>query len=167
MKEIWKDIKGYENLYKISNYGNIVSYRGNIIKQRLASNGYFRVWLYNNINKTHKPLTVSRIVAESFIPNLKNKPFVNHINGVKTDNYSSNLEWCTQSENQLHAFNIGLQIGNIGENNGSAKLKTDQVLEIRKKKTNNKISNKNLALEYNVSRKTIDRIINNQIWKFI
>lgn len=69
--------------------------------------GYLQVLLYEE-GKPH-PKKVHRLVAEAFIPNLDNKPQVNHINGDKTDNRVKNLEWCTNSENQLHAYKNGLE----------------------------------------------------------
>ena len=119
--EIWKDIKGYEGLYQVSNlgrvkslpkswtagYGGINTHNGKILKGTLSSTRYNQVELYKN--KSNKKYTIHRLVAMEFIPNLENKPFINHKNGIKTDNYIENLEWCTNSENQIHAYREGLQ----------------------------------------------------------
>lgn len=115
MEEIWKDIKGYEGLYQISNFGNVKSlpkfrvkyHTGEIIlKQQNSANGYKQINLYKN-NK-HRTEKIHRLVAEAFIPNPENKPEVNHIDGDKTNNYIGNLEWNTRKENGKHAWNIGL-----------------------------------------------------------
>lgn len=115
--EIWKVIKGFEN-YQISNFGNIKSidrfvknnnkdlFLKGVIRKQTLRNGYYRVSLSVNGKITTK--TVHRLVAQEFIPNTKNKPCVNHINGIKTDNSLANLEWCTYSENIIHGFNTGL-----------------------------------------------------------
>jgi hypothetical protein len=114
--EIWKDIDGYENLYQISNLGRIksLSHINNlgklrpecILGNRLSDRGYHTAVLYDNGKP--KSFRVHRLVAFAFIPNPDNKPHVNHIDGVKSNNLISNLEWVTISENQKHAFNIGL-----------------------------------------------------------
>ena len=118
MKEIWKNIKNYEDYYEISNLGNfrsktrIIRYRGSknriypgkILKKEDASYGYQRIVLSKNHIKTR--FMCHRLVAETFIDNKENKPFVNHLNGIKNDNKVSNLEWCTQSENELHSFRV-------------------------------------------------------------
>lgn len=160
--EDWVDIKGYEGRYRVNRAGEIISRLGRRIKLRLAQNGYLRVWLYKMI--TYKPFTVHRIVAESFISNPENKKWVNHKNGIKTDNRSENLEWCTQRENMIHAFRTGLQGPNNGEKNGRSKLTEDQVMKIRS--THHFYnSHEEIAIQYGVTRRTIDRIINYSNWK--
>jgi hypothetical protein len=101
MKEIWKDIKGYEGVYQISNLGRVKSLRRNkILKTRKTFDNYERVNLsYNALNKTYK---IHRLVAQTFIDNTFNKQTVNHINGVKSDNRAINLEWMSFEENYNH-----------------------------------------------------------------
>ena len=73
----------------------------------------------NNLIKNKQ---VHRLVAESFIPNTYNKPIINHINGIKTDNRVENLEWCTYSENNLHAIKTGLRLPPRGKQNKNSKI---------------------------------------------
>lgn len=107
--EEWKDIKGYEGIYQVSNFGNIKSLYGkeHLIKPFPRPNGYLGIMLYKN-GKTH-PRSIHRIVAETFISNPEDKEQVNHINGIKTDNTTNNLEWCTRKENMAHSWKNGLR----------------------------------------------------------
>lgn len=109
-KEIWKDIEGYEGLYQVSNLGRVKSKlrKGRILKP-INTKKYYSVILCKN--STTKEIYVHRLVAYAFIPNPQNKPFINHIDGNKQNNYVENLEWCTQSENCRHAYKIGLNKG--------------------------------------------------------
>jgi hypothetical protein len=107
MEEIFKDVKGYEGLYQVSNLGNIInSKNGRKIKLNITERGYYRVNLYKEKKENH--FKVHRLVAIAFIENINNKPQVNHIDGIKTNNNVSNLEWSTSSENIRHAINVGL-----------------------------------------------------------
>lgn len=105
-EEIWKDIKGYERYYQVSNLGNIKNLKTKkTLKGFPNKKGYLSVKLYKlNANKT---FFIHRLVAITFLENTFNKPQVNHINGVKTDNNVCNLEWCTNSENMNHRYTNG------------------------------------------------------------
>jgi len=124
-KEIWKDIVGYEGLYQVSNLGRVrskydkysrygnknnmqskINDEYNILKPVDTGKGYLRVRLSKNKKISNK--AVHRLVAQAFIPNERNKPFINHIDGNPSNNCVSNIEWCTPKENINHAITNNL-----------------------------------------------------------
>lgn len=106
--ETWRDIAGYEGTYQISNFGRVKSFkRGErILKPKLHTGGYLCVILYSNGSGNGR--FIHRLVAEAFIRNPQNKSTVNHLDGDKTNNHVSNLQWATQHENNQHAVLTGL-----------------------------------------------------------
>ena len=104
MKNIWKTIEGYEN-YMVSNMGEVKSFyksnEGVNLKPTLRGS-YYSVALTNNTGL--KRFSVHRLVAQAFIPNINDEPYINHKNGDKLDNRAFNLEWCTAKHNTNHYY---------------------------------------------------------------
>lgn len=147
IEEIWKDIRGYEGRYQISNKGRVKSLerfikptgpfqktktcREKILKTSIAGQGYRHVSLENKKHLIH------RLLAEAFIPNELKYKCVNHKDGNKLNNDLDNLEWCTYKHNTNHAFDTGLVPTNIRIR--VTILKTGEVKEFRSKAMARKI----------------------------
>lgn len=151
--EVWKEIKNYEGLYKVSNLGRVKSFikksNGFILKNCFNKCGYTRVNLFKD-EKPHQ-VRVHVIVARTFLDeNYTQKGlFCNHIDGNKQNNKLSNLEIVTRSENELHAFRIGLK-SHKGDNHNRRKLNSADVKNIRES-LNEGVKIPILAEKYNVS----------------
>lgn len=113
---VWKPVKGYEGLYDVSACGLVKSLRTERYDRMINNDGtlrpkcqygYLKVGLCKD--GTCKQVFVHRLVAQSFVENHLNAPFVNHIDGDKQNNYVANLEWVTQKQNIRHSFDMGLQ----------------------------------------------------------
>lgn len=95
-----KTIEGFPN-YTIDVNGTVRNkITGLLIKHNSNGTGYVCVYLFHN--RIRKTLLIHRLIAIHFIPNPENKPNINHINAIRTDNRIENLEWCTQKENIMH-----------------------------------------------------------------
>ena len=127
----WKIIKNYIN-YEVSENGDIRNNKTmNILKQNICD-GYYGVTIRPTGRKGKAiRFRIHRILAETFVPNLDNKPEVNHIDGNKLNNSLNNLEWCTGSENMQHAAKNNLIKFYSGENNSNSKLTEDIIKEIK------------------------------------
>lgn len=146
------------------NFGQVLSKRTNkILKQSISKTGYYtiatKIGGRNGISKCFK---VHRWIAEIFIPNDLNKPFINHKDGNKL-NSIDNLEWVTNSENVKHAYSIGLNVSKKGTNNKLSKLSLEQVLFIRK--NYGTMTKRQLAKILNVGATTIHNVAHNMIYK--
>ena len=159
MKEVFEDLKGYEDTYQISEFGRIFSKRrlvgnkiifGRELEPQLTSDGYLKVTLSKD--GTSKRFYVHRLVAMQFIDNINNLEQINHIDGNKLNNNVTNLEWCTKEENQNHAVRTNLM--QHGEDRPSAKLKGIMKAS-------------DIANKYGVSKNTINCILRGSKWKYL
>jgi len=106
--EEWRAVEGYEGIYSVSNWGRVKNTKDNkLMKFNKTLSGYYRIQL--QVKGKSKNFLIHRLVATAFLPNRENKEQVNHKNTITTDNYVNNLEWVNNSENQIHAYNNGLQ----------------------------------------------------------
>ncbi len=181
MIEEWKVIKDYPD-YQVSNLGRVKSFkkcRGineRILKVSKNTSGYLYVRLCKDKRvDTHR---IHRLVLQTFKPiHTTERTVCNHIDGNKTNNYINNLEWCTSSENNKHAYRIGLKIDSEekrkklsklhrGEGCYFCKLTERKVRMIRRLSQIGK-TGKEIAKMFNVHLSTINRIISKKTWKHV
>lgn len=140
--EVWKPVVGYEDLYEVSSLGRVrgldrwtnhingakQQVRGRVLRPKTCRGGYREVSLRKN--ESYKTLLVHGVVAEAFLGSRPLGMQVNHRDGDKPNNHVKNLEYCTPSENGLHAYAMGLRKVPQGEASGAAKLTEADVREI-------------------------------------
>lgn len=151
---MWKEISGFSN-YEVSRNGSVRNVSSHhILNGRLSKSGYYQVSLREDVTGKFKNQYNHRLVAQAFINNKEGKPQVNHIDGIKTNNRDTNLEWSTPSENQRHRHSIGIaqtsqrkvgkfdgdiivasydSIKSAAEDEGSPRISIDSVLGGRRK----------------------------------
>ncbi len=170
MIEKWKHIKNHED-YQISNLGRVRSlpkkYRKTltIIKPMINNKGYYRVTLWKNAK--YKRFSIHRLVAIHFIPNPKKLPEVNHKNNNPSNNKKFNLEWCTHSQNMLHAFKTKSKIMMKGEDCPWSKLTEEQVKDIRNRWKIGAYNMREIAEYFKLNKTTVWEIIHRKIWRHI
>lgn len=165
-QERWRWVDGYEGLYMVSDYGRIMSAPKptrtgwSIMRGSVGSGGYMFVNLRKN--GVQKRKSIHRLVASTFVPNPNDKPEVNHIDGCKTNNCVSNLEWVTRSENQKHAHaNIPRKPYKGTPRPTLRKLNERQVVEIRTKAE----TQASYAMRFGVSKHAIQAIQSGETYK--
>lgn len=150
--EIWQNIEGYDGIYQVSTYGRVKSFcvgKAKVLKPGIRRNGYLFMRLFKDGKINYH--SVHRLVAIAFLPAVVGKEQVNHRDGVKFNNCVENLEWVNNSENQRHAYAIGIK--STGEDNTLAKLKNADVIYIRENPDG--LTCKELASVFGVGQATI------------
>lgn len=176
VSERWMSVKSFEKLYEVSNLGRVRSLdrvtshwlggqrlqRGKVLRPRIVK-GYCHVTLQDKPRIVQ--ISVHRLVAEAFITNPDAKPFVNHRDGNKRHNETTNLEWATVSENNAHAFATGLR-SSKGERCTSSVLRQADVIEIRERIARGETCAA-ISKDYPVSDRAISRIKRRVVWSHI
>lgn len=178
-KEVWKDIPGCNGLYQASTYGRIRSvdrvlpflsrgkqttrrYKGKVLTPSLDGRGNYQKLVVVKNGKARISL-VHRLVAETFIPNEKELPEVNHKNEIKTDNRPKNLEWCDHTYNNNYGTK---KICGNGERNSQNKIKESTVRKIRIERKNGKTL-KQLSEETGLSMGHVCSICKGRRWGWL
>jgi hypothetical protein len=163
-KYMWKDVVGFEGMYKVSDRGELFSISKNrLIPKRLDRYGYVKYELSKEGKKFYR--TGHKLVALAFIPNPENLPSINHMNLDKADNRLDNLEWCSNKQNTNHAIlKRGEWMSCKGEKNVSSKLTYEDVKEIRSLKGT--MLQKELAKKFGVTPSQISNIMKGKQWAF-
>lgn len=156
----WKPVHGREGQYEVSSTGEIRKCLGKLLGQWKSDQGYMLV----RLSKPRKTARVHRLVAEAFIENPNNLPFVNHIDCKRDNNDFENLEWCTQRENLAHSRSLGRMQRDYwkGKRSPNATLDAVTVNEIRKAYSLGGVSWQALSKRFGVSKRTIGRIVNGE-----
>lgn len=174
-KEFWKIIEEFPNCL-ISNNGNIKTLKTLEDRTTHINSGYELVVLTKNKRKYSR--LIHRLVAQSFIPNPENKPCVNHLNGIKTDNRVANLEWVTYKENIEHAVKTGLIDYSKRKNphhkiypkDGDHKLTKstkEEVIEMRRMYATGDYVLREISEKFGISTSVVWNIVNKKTWKHI
>lgn len=166
---MFKDVVGYENYFQVNENGEVYSKRtGKILVQGTSKTGYKVISSkIGGRNGKHICLRIHRLVAEVFIPNLENKPFVNHIDGNKTNNSVLNLEWCTGSENVQHAYDTNLLISIKGKDRYNSVLTEDDVRKIRELYVPKKFGKRKIAALLNLPVNAVQGVCSGKTWTHI
>lgn len=170
LPEGFKSIPQY-NMYAVNGEGIVINKRSRSIMsnyQNKHSDGYIRYNISATVNGVRKKhITAHKAVALTFIPNQENKLEVNHIDGNKSNNIVSNLEWTTLQENMKHKAENNLCSPVTGERNVNSKLTEEAVKQIRYFSTEFGATAKFLSVKFGVALSTVSRVIRNESWKHV
>jgi len=172
MKEQWHDVVGFEELYKVSNFGRVKTIKkysrfgcGYILKPKPTARGYARVTLRGK--QAQRSYFIHVLVLEAFVCPRPPGKVSNHKNSDKTDNRVENLEWVTQQENVAHAVENDHFFTPRGEQHGESKLTANDVREIRRLYARGQYTQRDLAQRFSVSKSLISAIIRRHVWKHV
>ena len=157
--EEWRDVIGFEGIYKVSNFGNVLTIKTNRIKKPTTGKDDNRPYLGLWINNKIKTCRIHRLVLEAFIGKCPQGMEGCHNDGNPSNNHLNNLRWDTPKNN--HADKIRHGTTNRGERCGTAKLTLEQVRAIREDTRLQRI----IAKEYNIAESMISRIKSGVRWK--
>ena len=163
-----KDVIGYEELFSITEDGQIWSKRSSRFLKLNILNGYLaHVTKIGGREGKNVVLKAHRLVAKAYVSNPENKPYVNHKDGDKLNNHVDNLEWCTARENTQHAHDTGLAKALSGTENVNSKLSEEDVRYIRAnyRPRDKEFGTRGLGIKFNIAQSTISKIINNKTYK--
>jgi hypothetical protein len=171
MEEIWKDVKGFEGRFRISNHGKVMSINGRFKGERLLTpcadtNGYFITQL--RMKPFNKFFRIHQLVAEHFIfkPEGLHYICVNHKDGNKQNNHVSNLEWLSRKDNCTHAVDTGLHSAK-GSKHHNSKLTENKVIEMRGMYKTGKYTHEQIGSLFGITRRQAGDVINKVNWKHI
>lgn len=159
---MWLSVINFPN-YELNKNAEFRNKNTGLILKHIYTRRYPSVNLYNSNGS--KSLSIHRLIAEHYIPNPNNYPYVNHIDGNKLNNSITNLEWCTPKQNNDHAITMGLQKV-VGEENGCSKLTDEQVSKIKyllSIGTHQRVIGK----QFGVSQTLVHFIKRGKLWKHI
>lgn len=172
IQEVWKPIPDFEGFYEVSNMGRIKSLerkeklnpfgRKSIIKERIlapgVNTGYLRVGLVKDGARTS--IYIHRAVALAFIQNTEKKNQVNHKDGNRQNNIVDNLEWVSNSDNQIHSYRV------LQNTPPATKLSKDEVIKIRELRNEGWLM-KDIAQRFKIDESHVSRICSKKIWRYV
>ena len=165
-EELWEDVFGYEDRFRISSHGRLYSKIScKILSQTISKTGYYTHGTkIGGRNGKAVCFKIHRLVAKAFLLNPEEKLYVNHKDGNKLNNLLSNLEWVTSSENSIHAHKNGFCTHPKGDMSKNSKLNQSIVEDIRREYSEEGVSQRSLASKYSVSKTTIQNILKFKRW---
>lgn len=158
----WRPVQGYEGRYEVSEQGQIRRTDGKLVGLYQNSSGY----LLARLSQPRREVRAHRVVAEAFIPNPLNLPYVNHIDCDPKNNQAKNLEWCTQKQNLAHSRALGRMQADYwkGKRSPNSSLSDETANQIRRDRLETGLSWEALAEKHGTNKRTVGRILRGETY---